>query len=206
MILSNVEIFKALDEGRLIIRPEPQPRLPTIGESHSPYDTHTVDLRLADEINVPKEGQITYDLTKSGRIAETIAGHSEKLTLTRLQPLALKPNRFVLGQTREWISLPFRKGDETCLAARIEGKSSRARFGLLVHFTAPTVHPGYEGTLTLEMINLGPADILLVPDMYIAQLIVEEVKGCPIRNPSEFQGQTTAVGRAAGHGDKPAVS
>ncbi|MFV1968684.1 MAG: hypothetical protein ACC628_24960 [Pirellulaceae bacterium] len=102
---------------------------------------------------------------------------------------------FVLGMTREKISLPL-QGQPTCLAARIEGKSSRARFGLLVHFTAPTVHPGWCGPLTLEMINLGPADILLVPGMAIAQLIVEEVRGCPKRNPSEFQDQASPSGGA----------
>ena len=87
MILSNVEIFRAIDEGRLVIRPEPSPRLPTVGQSHSPYDTHSVDLRLASEISLPKEGQLTYDLTKPGQIAETIAAHSDTLTLTKLQPL-----------------------------------------------------------------------------------------------------------------------
>jgi len=206
MILSNVEIFKALDEGRLIIRPEPSPRLPTVGESRSPYDTHSIDLTLSDEIIVPKKGQIAYDLTKPGQIAETIAGHSQKLKLTSFQPLVLKPHQFVLGKTREYISLPFKEGDSTCLAARIEGKSSRARFGLLVHFTAPTVHPGYSGNLTLEMINLGPTDFSLVPSMYIAQLIVEEVKGCPIENPSQFQAQTTAAGSTAHNGDEPPAS
>ena len=80
------------------------------------------------------------------------------------------------------------------LAARIEGKSSRARCGLLVHFTAPTVHPGFFGTLTLEMINLGPSPIALVPGMPIAQLIVEEVKGIPVENPSQFQGQSAPEG------------
>ena len=81
-----------------------------------------------------------------------------------------------------------------CLAARIEGKSSRARIGLLIHFTAPTVHPGFSGLLTLEMINLGPARILLRPEMPIAQLIVEEVKGLPFENYSQFQNQTTPAG------------
>lgn len=58
MILSNVELFAALDEGRLIIQPEPAPRLPTVGHAHSPYDTHSVDLSLGDEITVPKRGSL----------------------------------------------------------------------------------------------------------------------------------------------------
>ena len=72
--------------------------------------------------------------------------------------------------------------------------SSRARIGLLIHFTAPTVHPGWSGPLTLEMINLGPARILLRPEMPIAQLIVEEVKGLPFENSSQFQNQSTPAG------------
>jgi dCTP deaminase len=67
---------------------------------------------------------------------------------------------------------------------------------VLVHFTAPTVHPGWNGPLTLEMINLGPVPFLLRPGMPIAQLIVEEVKGLPFANPSQFHGQQTPEGTA----------
>jgi dCTP deaminase len=194
MILSNVEIFKALDEGRLIIRPEPLPRLATVGQAHSPFDTHSVDLTLGNEITIPSGGQFTYDLTEPGRIADTIRQHSETIKISELQPFVLKPQCFVLAKTSEWIELPIDPKQPTCLAARIEGKSSRARFGILIHFTAPTVHPDFRGTLTLEMINLGPASFILRPGMAIAQLIVEEVRGCPARNPSQFQGQQNPAG------------
>jgi dCTP deaminase len=194
MILSNVELFAALDDGRLIIEPEPSPRTPTIDEPDCPFDTHSVDLHLGHQISVPKPGQFAYNLTQPGRIADTIALHSEKITITQDQPYILRPQCFVLGTTLERISLPIDRARTTCLAARIEGKSSRARFGVLVHFTAPTVHPDYAGNLTLEMINLGPADFILIPDMRIAQLIVEEVKGIPNQKPSEFQGQSTPPG------------
>ncbi|MEX0792669.1 MAG: hypothetical protein WD045_06005 [Pirellulaceae bacterium] len=57
MILSNVELQRALDEGRLAISPEPAPRFPSLENPHCPYDTHSVDLHLADEIVVPnREG------------------------------------------------------------------------------------------------------------------------------------------------------
>lgn len=195
MILSNVEIHKALDEGRLIIDPQPMPRAPGMERDHCPYDTHSVDLTLASEVVVPESGQLSFDLSQPGSVAQTIENHSTSKTITREQPWNLKPNNFILAKTREKVSLPIDKTSPTCLAARIEGKSSRARVGLLVHFTAPTVHPGFKGTLTLEMINLGPANILLSPGMAIAQLIVEEVKGCPIQNDSQFQGQTNPEGR-----------
>jgi hypothetical protein len=58
------------------------------------------------------------------------------------------------------------------------------------------VHPGFEGNLTLEMINLGPTSIILRPAMPIAQLIVKEVKGISRLNPSQFQGQATPEGSA----------
>ena len=194
MILSNVEIFRALDDKRLIIRPEPTPRLPTVSQAHSPYDTHSIDLSLGNEITIPGGGQLTYDLTEPGKIADTIKQHSQTIQISELQPFPLRPNCFVLGKTLEWVELPILSDRSTCLAARIEGKSSRARFGILIHFTAPTVHPGFEGTLTLEMINLGPASFMLRPGMPIAQLIVEEVKGCPIKKFSQFQGQRNPAG------------
>jgi hypothetical protein len=89
------------------------------------------------------------------------------------------------------------------LAARIEGKSSRARCGLMVHFTAPTVHPGWAGPLTLEMINLGPKAIILRPGMHIAQLIIEEVRGEIFLNPSAFQNQSTPEGGPSPVGEEP---
>lgn len=196
MILSNVEIHKALDEGRLVIDPEPTPREHTIGISDCPYDTHSVDLKLATEINIPEGGQVSYDLTKPGSIAKTVTQHSRSVSLTAEQPYCLQPQQFVLGQTLERVALPIIPDRPPCLAARIEGKSSRARFGILVHFTAPTVHPGYKGTLTLEIINLGAAAVLLFPGMYIAQLIIEEVKGVPIEKPGQFQDQATPAGEA----------
>jgi dCTP deaminase len=184
-----------LDETRLIITPEPEPRFPGIGSGHCPYDTHSVDLRLSDEISVPHDIEFSsIDLTRPGRVAQYIEANSDRHTISDVRPYQLNPHQFILGKTLERIELPFEVDGESCLAARIEGKSSRARFGLLIHFTAPTVHPGFEGKLTLEMINLGPAPIMLKPGMCIAQLIVEEVKGCPIPNPSQFQGQTTAAG------------
>jgi dCTP deaminase len=193
MILSNTKVHAALDAGEIVIDPEPVPRVPSVG-SHCPYDTHTVDLRLSDEISVPKSGKFSYDTTQSGSIAKLITDHSEKFRLSAEQPFRLDPQKFILGRTIERVELPIRPGCDHCLAARIEGKSSIARLGVLVHFTAPTIHPGFTGTITLEIINLGSASILLVPGMYIAQLIVEQVLGCPYENPSGFQGQSTTAG------------
>jgi dCTP deaminase len=196
MILSNTELHKALDEKRLIIDPEPTPRFPSLKGDHCPYDTHSVDLTLGDTIEVPFQSNITIDLMQAGLITETLTRNAKRYQICHETPFRLMPNTFVLANTREWIELPLQEEADRSLAARIEGKSSRARFGILVHFTAPTVHPNFKGTLTLEMINLSPFPFLLTPGMAIAQLIVEEVRGIPKRNDSQFQGQSTPGGLA----------
>ena len=195
MVLSNVEIHRALDARRLIIEPEP-PRFPGPGQPRS-YDTHAVDLRLGPKLLILQSGPFCFDLTQRN-FPEFLERNSAAVTIESDRPFVLEPNRFVLGITLERIALPIEVAvnlaTNTCLAARIEGKSSRARTGLLVHFTAPTVHPGWDGPLALEMINLGPVPFVLKLGMPIAQLIVEEVKGIPAENPSQFQGQTSPGG------------
>ncbi len=74
----------------------------------------------------------------------------------------LEPRQFVLSQTLETVEFPIKEGSVP-LAARVEGRSSWARCGLLVHFTAPTIHAGFKGPIILEICNLGPATISLRP-------------------------------------------
>jgi len=181
MILSNTEIQKAINEGRLIISPEPQAR---------DYDTTAVNLHLGTGLALPKGGSFSYDLTKPG-FATTLSRNCEHVVIPATG-YPLEPKNFVLGITTERVGLPLIPGKT--LAARIEGKSSVARCGLLVHFTAPTVHAGWDGPLALEMINLGNADFTLRPGMSIAQLILEVVFGDPTANPSQFQGQSKPSG------------
>ncbi len=198
MILSNLELHRALDCGRLIITPEPRPRTtdPTDPTQYCLYDTHSVDLTLGSDLVIPLSGTYAFDLIQSESLSPFLTRNSRRIRLEEGTSYILERHTFILAQTHERVGLPIEHADNTecCLAARIEGKSSRARVGLLVHFTAPTVHPGFEGTLTLEMINLGPTSIVLRPGMPIAQLIIEEVKGVSRPNPSQFQGQTTPEG------------
>jgi len=94
----------------------------------------------------------------------------EQDELTRLvevesgEPLILHPGEFVLGSSYESILLP----DD--IAARLEGKSSLGRLGLLTHSTAGFVDPGFEGTVTLELSNVATLPINLWPGMKIGQL------------------------------------
>ncbi len=198
MILSNIEIHKALDAGRLIIDPEPTPRTPEVGGPDCPYGTSSVDLKLNKLILVPLTGEekikTAVDSTAPGSIIETIAVHYKERLIYRDQPFHLKPGGFVLGKTIERVGFPVTKEGPN-LAARIEGRSGHARWGLIVHCTAPTVHSAFTGTLTLELANLGKVDISLTPDMYIAQLIIEQVLGEVFSNPGVFQDQATSEGR-----------
>lgn len=107
---------------------------------------------------------------------------------------ALEPGKFVISNTLERVSLPICP-TRPCYSARVEGRSSYARVGLLVHFTAPTIHAGFDGTITLELMNFGSNSIMLYPDIYICQLIFEKVDGEIIFEPSQFQGQTSPEGK-----------
>jgi dCTP deaminase len=188
MILSNVEIQRAIDEGRLIIDPDPQPR--SCQQPNCPYGTTAVDLHLGNVLSIPRTGPYNFDLRQGG-IAPFLSRNCRHETIQEAG-YVLAPSMFVLCQTQERIALPI--NDVQTLAARIEGKSSFARCGLLIHFTAPTVHAGWDGPLTMEMINLGPVGINLFPGMSICQLILEPVSGTPEAHPSQFQGQATPAG------------
>jgi len=79
----------------------------------------------------------------------------------------IHPNEFVLGQTLEWVEWT----DD--LAARVDGRSSLGRLGLVIHSTAGHVDAGWRGSLTLELRNIGMVPILLYPKMRICQLVFE---------------------------------
>lgn len=198
MVLSNVAIQEALDTGRLILNPEPSPRRPGEGGVKCPFDTTSVDLRMGDEISIPTNVQPTAVDLRSGKFSNLQDWRSQRIT--DQTPYTLAPWEFVLAKTFEKVALPIR--DDGALAARVEGKSSFARCGMLVHFTAPTIHAGFSGPIALEIINLGPKPILLFPKMYVCQLILEEVKGVPFRNDSQFQNQVTPTGSRKGGGKK----
>ncbi len=187
MILSNVAVQSALSEGDILISPKPE---------LSAFDTTALDLHLAPNLAIPDPGRpFTFDLRRGG-IAKFLKDVYPPRTIDREGGWTLAPNRFILGQTVETVSFPIRHG-RPVFSARVEGKSSLARCGLLVHFTAPTIHAGFSGTITLEMINLGAYPITLYPDMEICQLIFEEVRGEPVASPSQFQGQQTPAGTAS---------
>jgi len=119
----------------------------------------------------------------------------EQPDLTRLieverdEPFILHPGEFVLGSSFEIVTLP----DD--LAARLEGKSSLGRLGLLTHSTAGFVDPGFSGHVTLELSNAATLPIKLWPGMRVGQLCFFRLSS-PTEHPygsakygSRYQGQ-----------------
>lgn len=105
------------------------------------------------------------------------------------EPFILHPGEFVLGSTYEFVKLP------EDIAARLEGKSSLGRLGLLTHSTAGFVDPGFQGHVTLELSNVATLPIKLWPGMKIGQLCFFQLSS-PSENPygsakygSRYQGQ-----------------
>lgn len=187
MILSNRDIVEGIGKGFFAIEP-----LAGNDPTKEPFNTSAVDLRLGPQIQIPKKAPAAIDLRKEP-IAPFLAKISDSCTLTQEQPFTLTPGRFVLGQTIERVDFTLPAGGFR-YSARVEGRSSLARCGILVHFTAPTIHAGWAGRITLEIANLGPVNFLLYPEMSICQLIIEQVLTPPFNAPNQFKNQINPAG------------
>ncbi len=149
-VLSDGTIRRLVEEGRIGIEPWD----PSLVQPAS------VDLRLGTSFRVFHNHRTTaIDLR------DPPTNLTEHVTVE--DPggsFVIHPGEFVLGVTEERVALP------ADVVARIEGKSSLGRLGLIVHATAGFVDPGFEGTLTLEITNLTRVPIKLYPGLPIAQL------------------------------------
>jgi dCTP deaminase len=148
-VLSDGTIQRLVDEGRIRIEPWD----PSLVQPAS------VDLRLGDSFRVFHNHRASViDLR---RPPENL---TEEVIVPAEESFVIHPGEFCLGRTLEWVELP----DD--IVARIEGKSSLGRLGLIVHATAGFCDPGWKGTLTLELNNLTRIPIKLYPGLPIAQL------------------------------------
>lgn len=121
------------------------------------------------------------------------APHSIYEHTTAPDGFELGPQRFVLGSTVEVVSVP------RDIVARVEGKSSLGRLGLLVHATAGFCDPGFSGRITLEFYNLNPRPIILRPGLRICQISFQQLTS-PAAKPygseelgSKYQGQSSTT-------------
>ncbi len=148
MVLNDTDIARLLDAKQIVVLPE---------FDRSDIRPTGIRLHLAADLLVPPAGQ-TADL----------AGCQLKFDPVRIGPdgYRLKPGGFVLGATHESFQMPRE------VVGSIEGRSTCARVGLVVHCTSSTIDGNYDapGKVTLEMANLGPFDIILRPGVPIALL------------------------------------
>jgi deoxycytidine triphosphate deaminase len=117
------------------------------------------------------------------------------LVFRRDNAIILRPHGFVVWQTRERAGTPEENPRYICF---IDGKSTRSRTGLIVHLTAPTVHAGWNGNLTLEMANVGPLDLVLFAGDAVAQLTVARLSWPPSLDVKLYESATH--GQTSVHG------
>jgi dCTP deaminase len=148
----------------------------------------SVDLRLGTSFRVFHNHRISaIDL------ADPPKNLTELVEIADTDSFVIHPGEFVLGRTQERVELP------NDIVARIEGKSSLGRLGLIVHATAGFVDPGFKGTLTLEITNLTRVPIILWPGKPIAQLsfmTLDQAAERPYGHPdlgSHYHGQVDAT-------------
>lgn len=174
MILSDGSIREALDAGRIGIDPL----------ADDAIQPSSVDVRLGG----------TFRVFANHRYPTIDVRHPQPDLTDLIEagdgPFVLHPGEFVLGSTLERITLP------SDIVARLEGKSSLARLGLVIHSTAGFIDAGFDGDVTLELSNVATLPILLYPGMKIAQFAFFMLDK-PAENPygsgtigSKYQGQS----------------
>ncbi|MFN2614946.1 MAG: dCTP deaminase [Actinomycetota bacterium] len=171
MILSDRDIKKAVANGDLII---------------DPYDDEmvqpsSIDVHVDSQFRVFNNTRYPYIDVKDPM--------EDLTTLVEVkpdEPFILHPGEFVLGSTYEKVTLGGK------LVARLEGKSSLGRLGLLIHSTAGFVDCGFSGFLTLELSNVANLPITIYPGMKIGQLCIFEMTSAPEKpygKTGKYQGQ-----------------
>lgn len=153
MLVSNRGILEEIRFENIIIQPFRQELI-----QPASYD-----------VTLDKDFQIQFQFDPDSEVPDIDpqvdnAEYFTEVSVPQGSAFALEPGAFVLGSTFEAISLGAN------MAARLEGKSSLGRLGLVVHSTAGFIDPGFEGQVTLELSNLGTMPILLWPGMKIGQL------------------------------------
>jgi dCTP deaminase len=174
MVLSDRTIREEIESGRLVF---------------DPYDPSLIQPSSVD-VRVDRQFRVFHNSRHPFiDVRKPMEDLTELVEVTDSEPFVLHPGEFVLGQTLERVSLP----DD--LVARLEGKSSIGRLGLLIHSTAGFVDPGFSGNLTLELSNVANLPITIYHGMPIGQISFMRMDG-PVEHPygseetgSKYQGQ-----------------
>lgn len=187
MRLCDRDIEACLDEGRIVIEPRP---------SSDRISGVSVDLTLGNSFRVFNDHVAPYvDLSGSREQIDKILDSimSKEIVLAEDNAFFLHPGELALAITQESVSLPVD------IVGWLDGRSSLARLGLMVHVTAHRIDPGWSGQIVLEFFNGGKLPIALRPGMTIGAINFESMSG-PAEKPynkrknAKYQNQNSASG------------
>jgi len=158
MVLSDREIKKYIREGKIKIKPKPN-----FKEQLGPC---SLDLHLGNIFKTFKPSQYPYlDIKRKINFEKLM----EEIKVEDGDPFILQPKEFILATTKEEFTLP----DD--IMARLDGRSSLGRLGVVVHSTAARFDPGWQGKAVMELGNLGIMPVVLYSGMRICALTFEEL-------------------------------
>ena len=187
MRLSDVDIEQRLQEHSILINPAP---------ADNAIAGISVDLRLDHRFRVFSNNSVTH-LDLSGDRAELEQNidrvMGREIALEKGEAFFIHPGELVLGATLESVTIP------EDLVGWLDGRSSLARLGLMVHLTAGRIDPGWQGQIVLEFYNSGKLPLTLRPGMVICALSFEQLSS-PAQRPynkrvdAKYKGQQGAVG------------
>jgi dCTP deaminase len=205
--LSDVDLRQAVQCGDLIVKPLPDKEIGSTSidlhldsvEQAKVWDFEAIAKHNKDMGHPPKELHIArMNYATVSRQFMTLPPSEDDakendLVFRRGNSIILHPYGFVIWQTKEIAGTPEENPRYICF---IDGKSTRSRTGLIVHLTAPTVHAGWNGNLTLEMTNVGPLDLVLFEGDAVVQLTVARLSWPPSLDVklSATHGQTSVHG------------
>ena len=192
MILSDCDIQSALKAKTICITPAP--------DLKTQLGSCSIDLRLGKKFRVFNYSKVPYIDPNNPKNADEMMTEiivKEPHRGEPAEPFILQPGDFVLATTMESFRIP------PTMLARLEGRSSLGRLGIVVHSTASVFDPGWNGVAVLELGNLGRMPVALYPGMRICALTFEELKS-PSRVPynlkksAKYTRQTAPVGSRIG--------
>ena len=157
MILSDRDLRRCINDGRITIEPLADPDLQ--------IQPCSVDLRLGPDFVVFRPSSAAMIDPEALDCADL----TETITVKEGEAFVLHPHEFVLASTIEFVGVP----DD--LLGRVDGRSSLGRLAILVHATAGFIDAGFEGNITLELSNVGRLPVALRPGMRICQISFEEM-------------------------------
>jgi dCTP deaminase len=158
MVLSDRDIIVALEQGRIKIDPAP--------DLEKQLGSISVDFRLGNTFMVFEHSRFSYI---DPRHPQSIGDAMRTITVEDDEAFIMQPGDFALASTKESLELP------NDLLGRLEGRSSIARLGITVHSTAAVFEPGWIGTATMELSNLGRMPVALYPGMRICAFSFQTV-------------------------------